>query len=209
LGLVYPIGSKKSVEKETNKIMKFLRPALIVALLSIVSAGAALADDIHVIFDPQTPIPVGNFGVVTDPTAIYSFSFGSCAATGIPPAFAGDDGCIALVNESGVSLKSLNLSFIVNAALVGQTIGCDSLDENLTSNDCANIPGPFTLDQIVSVNFFAGDPVLNNSLFVFGETGVAYQDAPIFSVTAPEPTPLTLLAAGMGLIGLCMVFAKR
>ena len=189
--------------------MKILRPAMIVAILCCFAAGAAFADDIHVVFDPQTPIPVGNFGVVTDPTAVYSFSFGSCTAVGIPSAFAGDDGCIALVNESGVSLDHLNLSFVVNAALVGQTIGCDSLDENLTSNDCANVPGPFTLGQFVSVNFFAGDPVPNNSLFVFGETGVAFQDAPVFSVTAPEPTSLTLLAAGMGLVGLCMAFVKR
>lgn len=189
--------------------MKILRPALIAAILCCFAAGAAFADDIHVVFDPETPIPVGNFGVVTDPTAIYSFSFGSCSAVGIPSAFANDQGCIALVNESGVALQSLNLSFVVNAALVGQTIGCDSLDDNLTSNDCANVPGPFTLGQIVSVNFFSGDPVPNNSLFVFGETGVAYQDAPTFNVTAPEPASLTLLAAGMGLLGLCMAFVKR
>jgi hypothetical protein len=189
--------------------MKMVRAALIAAILCCFAAGAAFADDIHVVFDPETPIPVGNFGVVTDPTAIYSFSFGSCTATGIPTAFADDDGCIALVNETGVALSHLNLSFVVNAALVGQTIGCDSLDDNLTSNDCASVPGPFTLGQIVSVNFFSGDPVPNNSLFVFGETGVNYMDAPTFSVTAREPTSLTLLAAGMGLIGLCMVFVKR
>jgi hypothetical protein len=189
--------------------MKILRPALIAAILCCFAAGAAFADDIHVVFDPQTPIPVGNFGVVTDPSASYSFSFGSCSATGIPSAFAGDDGCIALVNETGVALSSLNLSFVVNAGLVGQTIACDSLDDNLTSNDCANVPGPFTLGQVVSVNFFSGNPIPNNSLFVFGEMGVAFEEAPTFSVTTPEPTSLTLLAAGMGLVGLCMAFVKR
>src|ERR1700759_2348616 len=117
--------------------MRYFRPAIL-AVLVLIFSGAAFADDIHVIFDPETPIPVGNFGVVTDPTAVYTFSFGSCTATGIPSAFSEDDGCIALVNETGRALSSLNLSFVVNSFLVGQTIGCDSLDDNLTSNDCAN-----------------------------------------------------------------------
>jgi hypothetical protein len=198
------------VEKEIANTMKYIRPALLAILLCFV-AGVAFADDIKVQFDP-VPLPLGNFGIVTDPTAIYSFSFVSCSSAGIPSEFAGDDGCIALANESGVALNSLTLSFVVNSALVGQTIGCESLDDSLTSNNCGSVPTPpggFTLGEPVSVQFFGGDPIPNLSLFVFGETGVPFANAPVFEVTAPEPTSLTLLAAGMGLIGLCMVFAKR
>lgn len=189
--------------------MKILRPALIVAILCVFAAGAALADDIHVVFDP-VPIPAGTFGIVTDPTAIYTVNWESCGSTGIPQQeFGQDDACIALVNETGVALDHLNFSFTVDAALVGQTIGCDSLDNDLTSNDCANTPGPFTLGQLVSVNFFSGDPIPNNSAFFFGETGVDLADAPPVGITAPEPASLTLLAAGMGLVGLGLLFVKR
>jgi hypothetical protein len=74
--VVYPIASKKSVEKE-NKLMKFLRPALIVALLCVATAGAAFADDIHVVFDPQQMDPPNNsFTPVFDLTTPISFTWG-------------------------------------------------------------------------------------------------------------------------------------
>jgi hypothetical protein len=194
--------------ERVNKFMKILRPALIVAILCVFAAGAAFADDIHVVFDPQ--IVSGNFGVVSDPAAIYTVAWESCGSSGIPQAeFGSDQACIALVNETGVGLSHLNFSFTVDAALVGQTIACDSLDDVLSSNDCLSTPGPFTLGQVVSVNFFAGDPIPNNAVFFFGETGVDLADAPTVNITAPEPTSLTLLAAGMGLVGLSLLFVKR
>lgn len=185
-----------------RKSLRYFRPALLAALV-FVFCGAAFADDIHVTFDP-VPIPVGNFGVITDPTAIYSFSFINCTSVGIPSEFAGDDGCIALINETGVALPSLTLSFVVNSALVGQTISCESLDGNLTSNNCASVPAPFTLGQPVSVQFFGGTAIPNDSLLVFGETGVAFQDAPVFdvtaAVTAPEPSAAAFMLLGVGLL---------
>src|SRR5271156_4542737 len=99
-----------------RKSLRYFRPALLAALV-LVFSGAAFGDGIQVTFDPMPTIPLGNFGVVSDATAIYSFSFVSCSSTGIPSEFAGDDGCIALANEAGVALPSLTLSFVVNPAL--------------------------------------------------------------------------------------------
>ncbi len=188
--------------------MKFLRPALIVALLSVVSAGAALADDIHVIFDPGGP---GTTNFIQNPGETYNVAWESCTSNGIPQGFAGDTACIAFTNETGAPISYLNFTFTVNQALVGQTIMCDNLpgDPHLSANDCNPNSDPFVLGQVVSVNFFGGSPIADNSAFFIAENGVALADVPDFGVTAPEPTSLSLLAAGMGLIGLCMVFAKR
>jgi hypothetical protein len=200
------------VEKEPNT-MKFIRPFLIVAILSCVVAGAALADDIHVVFDPQIP-QAGPFGIIQENGVNYTSSWESCGTIGIPSAFAADDACLAFINETGGDINALNFSFTVNSALVGQTIACDNLpgDPHLSSNTCGSVPtGPegFTLGQVVSVTFFAGDPIPNDFAFFIGETGVALEDAPVVGIEVPEPTSMTLLASGMGLLALGMVFAKR
>jgi hypothetical protein len=193
--------------------MKFLRPALIVALLCVATAGAAFADDIHVVFDPQIP-EAGPFGIIEQNGVNYTSQWESCSTTGIPQAFAGQQACLAFINETGADINALNFSFVVNQALVGQTIGCDNLpgDTHLSSNTCDSVPtGPngFTLGQLVSVTFFAGDPIPNNFAFFIGETGVDLADAPTVGIEVPEPSPLTLLAAGMGLLGLGLVLTKR
>jgi len=192
--------------------MKFIR-TLLVALVCCFAAGSAFANNIHVVFDP-IPIPPGTFGIVTDPTAIYSTNWESCNSQGIPQSeFGSDDACIALVNETGVSLTQLNLSFTVTPDLVGGSITCTPLDGVLPVNNCgtATPPGGFTLGQTVSVEFTvgAGMAVPNLSAFFFGEQGAPDLLGTTVDITAPEPGSLTLLAAGMGLIGLCMVFGKR
>jgi hypothetical protein len=193
--------------------MKYIRPAFLAILLCFVT-GVAFADDIKVQFDPQSPIPDGTYGIITSSTAVYSVNWESCSSTGplqvFGPGYSDDNsGCIALINLTGGAITQLSLSFVVNSALVGQTLGCDSIDEYLTSNTCSGTPGAFTLGETVSFQFFAGQPIPNTDSFYFLETGVALDNAPTVSLTAPEPTSLTLLAAGMGLIGLCMVFVKR
>jgi hypothetical protein len=193
--------------------MKFLRPALIVALLCIATAGAAFADDIHVIFDPQIP-QAGPFGIIQQNGVNYTSEWESCNTLGIPQAFAGQQACLAFINETGADITALNFSFTVNQALVGQTIGCDNLpgDTHLSSNTCGSVqtgPDGFVLGQLVSVSFFSGDPIPNNFAFFIGETGVALADAPTVGIEVPEPSSLTLMAAGMGLLGLGLVLAKR
>jgi hypothetical protein len=201
--------------------MKFIR-VLLVAVICCSAAGSAFANNIHVVFDPETPIQNGTFGLIQDPTAVYDVAWQKCTDPGIPGIFGpptpsapgnlNDDACIALDNDTNpaVSINSLTLSFTVTSALVGDTISCDPLDGFLSSNNCGSVSTDgFTLGQVVTVQFFSGMPVPPNMNFFFGETGVALADMPDINITAPEPSSLTLLAAGMGLIGLCMVFAKR
>jgi hypothetical protein len=118
---------------------------------------------------------------------------------------------LAFLNETGGSINALNFSFVVNEAMVGQTLGCANLpgDSHLTSNNCGSVTGPFTLGETVSASFFGGDPIPDLSAFFIGETGVALADAPTLGIEVPEPASLTLLASGMGLLGLCLAFAKR
>ena len=187
----------------------FIRPALL-ALLVLVFSGVAFADDIHVIFDPGGP---GTINFITDTGVTLDASWESCSATGIPSSLSSHTACLAFFNETGGSLTDINFTFTVNAALVGQTIMCDNLpgDPHLSSNDCDSVTGPLTLDEVVSVDFSGGVPIPNNVGFFVAEDGVALGSVPDFMTTAyvPEPTSLTLLASGMGLLGLCLVLAKR
>jgi hypothetical protein len=189
--------------------MKYFRLVLIAGLVLIFS-GAAFADDIHVFLDPQ-PATIGDFNLIQSNGVDYTVSWTSCtdpvfANTG----FVGDAACLAFINQTGAAITDLKFGFTVNAALVGQTIACDNApgDTHLDGNNCAATPGPFTLGQVVNVDFFGGDPIPNNYAFYIAENGVALADAPTVGVEVPEPTPLTLLISGMGLLGLALVFAK-
>jgi hypothetical protein len=188
----------------------FIRPALMLALLALVFSGAAFADDIHVIFDPQ-PATIGDFNLIQSNGVDYSVNWVPCNSAGIPAGFAGDDACLAFLNETGAAINSLNFTFTVNQALVGQTIACDNLpgDTHLDSNSCSSVTGQLYLGEVVNVDFFGGDPIPNYYAFFIGENGVDVADAPTVGVEVPEPTSLTLLASGMGLLGLALVLGKR
>jgi len=188
----------------------FIRLALL-ALLVLAFSGAAFADDIHVIFDPQ-PATIGNLNLIQSTGVEYTVNWANCTdAVFATTGFSGDNACLAFLNQTGAAINSLNFTFTVNAALVGQTIACDNApdDTHLDANDCASTPGPFTLGQVVAVNFFGGDPIPNGFAFYIAENGVALADAPTVGIEIPEPSSLTLMASGMGLLGLCLVLAKR
>jgi hypothetical protein len=190
--------------------MNYIRLILIAAALCIFS-GAAYADDIHVILDPQAPTS-GDLNLIQSIGVNYTVNWTSCSdAVFANTGFAGDNACLAFLNQTGAAIADLNFGFTVNAALVGQTIACDNApgDTHLDSNDCSATPGPFVLGQIVNVAFFGGDPIPNNYAFYIAENGVALADAPTVGVEVPEPASLTLLASGMGLLGLALVLVKR
>jgi hypothetical protein len=189
---------------------KFIRPALL-ALLVLVFSGVALADDIHVIIDPQ-PATVGDFNLIQSTGVDYTVNWTSCSDPVFAnTSFAGDAACLAFINQTGSAISALNFGFTVNAALVGQTIACDNSvgDTHLDSNNCASTPGPFTLGQVVDVNFFGGDPIPDSYAFYIAENGVVLADAPTVGVEVTEPASLALLASGMGLLGLALVLGKR
>jgi hypothetical protein len=199
------------VEKVVEKIMKnFIRLALL-ALLVLAFSGAAFADDIHVIFDPGGP---GTINFITDTGVGVDASWELCTATGIPMALQGHAACLAFFNETGGAITDLNFTFTVNTALAGQTIMCDNLpgDPHLSSNTCGSVDGTLFAGEVVSVDFSGGVPIPNNVGFFVAEDGVPFSaGVPDFTATAfvPEPTSLTLLASGMGLLGLALVLTKR
>src|SRR5271157_4341065 len=181
--------------------MRYFRPALLAALV-LVFSGAAFADDIHVIFDPQ-PAMLGSLNLIQSTGVEYTVNWTSCSDPAFfGTGFGGDDACLAFLNQTGGPINALNFTFTVNAALVGQTIACDNVpgDPHLSGNDCSSTPGPFTLGQVVDVNFFGGDPIPNSYAFFIAENGVALADAPPVGVEVPEPSSLTLMASGMGLL---------
>ncbi|MGA2812529.1 MAG: PEP-CTERM sorting domain-containing protein [Candidatus Acidiferrum sp.] len=190
--------------------MKYFRLVMLAALV-LVFSGAAFADDIHVIFDPQ-PATLGTLNLIQSTGVDYTVDWANCGdAVFANTGFSGDAACLAFLNQTGAAINELNFGFTVNAALVGQTIACDNApgDTHLDGNDCAATPGPFVLGQVVNVSFFGGDPIPSGFAFYIAENGVALADAPPVGVEVPEPASLTLLASGMGLLGLCLVLAKR
>src|SRR5271168_2843053 len=210
------MGSNRCLEKE-QKNMKILRPSLIAAILCCFAAGAAFATNIHVVFDPTTPGQIGDTYVITDPAAVYSVVWGNCNSPQnggnpiLPPSIVGDDACLAFDNNTGQPLDSFSASFTVTAddGLAGDTLTCNSTDTFLTAATCTN--APLFVGEVVTVQFndTTGMQIPVNSNFFIAETGAPSLVGTSLTVTAPEPGSITLLAAGMGLVGLCMAFVKR
>jgi hypothetical protein len=171
-------------------------------------SGAAFADDIHVVFDPSTPIMAGSFGLITQTNTPYLVSWSPCSSPGIDnQVIAQQQACLLFLNETGAPIKDLQFSFTANEALAGQTIGCDSVDEFLTANTCGAVQGTLSPGELVTVNFFGGQSIGTNMAFFFGETGVDLADAPpiTISVPTPEPGTLVLMLAGFAVVAFSLL----
>jgi len=209
--------------------MKILRPALIVAILCCFAAGAAFADDIHVVFDPPGAVATSLNGMTNDIFSLASpipFTWFSCTgnpdvgifAPGLLTANNGgpETACAEFANLTGAPITQITFDFVGSMGVPGsESVSCGNLagDPHLSTPSCgADGDGSFT------ITFSGGTAIPPSvpsegleSLFFIGEDGVAADQINELSWSAqvPEPGSLTLLAAGMGLIGLCMVFVKR
>jgi PEP-CTERM motif len=176
-------------------------------------AGATFANNIHVVFDP-IPAQQGDFNLIQQEGTSYQVNWVPCSTPGVPD-FPGDDltgeaACLLFSNVTGGNIDSLNISFTVTAALATDTLSCDSNGQPfLTANNCGAVPSPLMVGEVVDVTFLSGSPVPNEFNFFLAEDGVPLSALPSLNVTAPEPASLMLLASGMGLLGLCVAFAKR
>ena len=206
--------------------MRYLCSALLIVLTLCMFSGVAVADDIHVVFDPvPAPPTIGSFNLIQQTNTPYLVNWVSCSTPGISdPTIAAQQACLLFINQTGKAIKDLEISFTVNAAIAGQTIACDSVDSFLTSNSCGSVPGAtppinfesssanqlvLALGQVVTVDFFGGDPIGNNMAFFFGETGSGtnLSDAPpvTISVPTPEPGTLVLMLAGFAVVAFSLL----
>jgi hypothetical protein len=199
--------------------MRFLRPALMIALVAFCFSGIAMADDIHVIFDPTTvPAIVAGFNEIQQTNTPYLVSWTSCNQAVVPTSMQGDNACLLFLNLTGAPITDLNVSFTVNQALASanQTLGCSTLDSFLSSNNCSSVSGTLTLGQVVTFDFFGGTPVPTSnppsfSAFYIAENGITnLTDVPQITVTVPTPEPgsLGLMLAGLLAVGFALFFKK-
>ena len=212
--------------------MKYLRPALILALVCFVSVGSAFAT--RVVFDPtQTGITLnGDVNDIFTLSPPAPFTWSSCTgnpdvgvlAPGLLTANNGsaEDACAEFANFTGAAITSITFAYTPSPTIPGAGApgspnagvpqGCETLtgDPHLTTANCTFTSDTFTY----TFSGGASIPPSGNgliSVFFIGEDGISFTDISNVSWTAsvPEPSSLTLLAAGMGLLGLCFAFVKR
>jgi hypothetical protein len=175
--------------------VKFL---VLCGLASILSC-AARADDIHVVLDPEPP-QAGTFDLIQQTGVPYQVTWGSCTQAGVPTALQGETACLLFINQlpNNQTIEDLTVSFVVPAAMNGQTISCTNTDAFLTSNSCS-AAGTLSTGEFVTFDFDGGTPIPNESAFFLGEDGVALSDlGSSWSVQVPEPSTLLLLLVGLG-----------
>lgn len=178
-----------------------LKLIVLCAVASVLSC-AAWADDIHVVLDPQAP-QMGTFNLIQQTGTPYQVTWGSCTQPGVPGALSGETACLLFINQlsAGQTIPDLTISFVVPAAMNGQTISCTNTDSFLTNNSCT-AAGTLTTGEFVTFDFSGGTAIPNESAFFLGEDGVALADLGTWTVQVPEPGTLLLLVVGFGsLIG--------
>jgi hypothetical protein len=125
--------------------------------------------------------------------------------------------CANFANLTGLPITQLTFTFIADTSIPGaNTVSCNSIDANLAQATCP-VDQTFGTGDAVATTFFGGTPIPPSgpgnalSVFFLGEDGVALSDINnlTWTVSAPEPSSLSLLAAGVGLLGLGLMLAKR
>ncbi len=176
----------------------YLKFMVFCGLASLLSC-ATWADDIHVVLDPEPP-QAGTFDLIQQTGTPYQVSWGSCTQNGVPSALQGETACLLFINQlpDNETIPDLTISFVVPAAMNGQTISCTNTDEFLTNNSCT-AAGMLYTGESVTFDFSGGTPIPNESAFFLGEDGVGLADlGSSWSVQVPEPSALLLLLVGLG-----------
>ncbi len=191
--------------------MKLFRCLLVLTLICGFTSfsKADTADFQQGVLDPPPLHPTQIFG-----TGPFSIKFGAC-----PTGF-NFDGCFEGENESGLTFKSLQLTYPNTPSLGGQPVSCNTtLTGSIFTNSICFLSSD---DKTYSLDFFGGpglpscqrgdgdddDDDNGGCVFIIVESGVPAGSFPTgtgtFSTTAPVPEPGTvaLLSTGMTALGL-------
>lgn len=189
--------------------MRFVKVLVVPALLLFL-ASTASADDLNIIFDPSFVVQdvnsttIGGAGPIT-------VSWQTCAP-GVPagqPQIYNAAGCLYFYN-AGPAITHLILTFVVPPEpsynpTVWTGITCIVLDSTLPSTNC---PSSIVTGQTVTLDFIGTTGIPTGAFFYIAENdsngGVKPADMPAFTVLVPtyDPSTLTLLATGIGLLAL-------
>jgi len=187
--------------------------AVILTAVLLTFTSSAWAGGLGVIFDPVlVPDSFTGYYDITQVGVPYtgavwsSCAFAQSRYVGQPTdPFADATGCMYFVNDTGVPITDLNISFDYTG-LTTQSFGCTFPDNTLSGNPCPTSISTGT----IPLEFDGGNPIppstpLNLELFIVGLTGADPSAFVPDSLQVPthDPSTLLLLASGIGLLGLC------
>ena len=200
------------------KVLRYLFAVVLVCGL----AGFAKADTADFeqgVLDPPPMHVTPIFG-----TGPFSITFGAC------PSGFNFDGCFEGQNDSGLTFKSLELTYPNTPALGGQPVSCNTalVGSIFTNSICSLSPDGTTY----SLDFFGGpglpsckpdgdwddddddrDDGSGACTFLIVENGVDPSSFPtgtgVFSTTAPVPEPGTVALLSTGMTALGFVRIRR
>jgi hypothetical protein len=175
---------------------------LAILAFALAIASPAWADDINIIFDP-TPATIGSLNLIQQAGTTYSVNWVPCTSPGVPAGLQGDEGCLLFLNQTGAPITDLSITFVVTAALNGQSFVCTNApgDTHLSTNTCN---GTLQTGETVTAEFSGGQSVGDEMAFFIAENsgGTPLDQLPTVDLDIPDfdPSTLTLLATGMALM---------
>lgn len=174
--------------------MKMLRFLIATFLVLGLTSVANAVNFQMVVVDPP---PTYTFYDITSLDTAYTLSWGDCAPGEVAPGVP-SEGCISLLNGSGTTITSLDLSVPDTDGVLGLTATCPSEPTDIfgaLSCTADPVDGTFTFD------FSGGTGAAPGQFFVIAEGGVDPSTFPDTTATAsgvtPEPSSIWLLTTGV------------